>query len=275
MMIMRMNHYNAMAVMVQKFWRGSYVRKHIHDFYARKRYLNGLLVKNEMMRRKIDRFVEETNSELRYVNKGKFEDYLQRLAKQSHHLISTTKIPGIYNSPFWDFPAEMELRLRAVRHNEYIAEKPKKLAQKLKISKELLLPLKPHPPENNKNSSGDRIQGPFKSMVEVRKQRYKPFNSSLRCETSYYAVDIARKQMKSDERAREISSERFRLYGRYQPPYIGLDHTKSSYDVSNKLELRQDDPKKNISKIPMRCVLSPIPYFDRLGEAYTKGAVQL
>ena len=272
---MRMNYYHAMAEVIQRYWRGHFVRQHMHYYYARKKYLKGLIVKNEIIRKDVDIFIEEKNSDLRYLNRENYEERLQDYARQSHHLISTSKIPGIYNSPFRDFPAEMEFRLKAVRHRDYLAEKPKKLAQKLKIRKNLFLPLKPQPPEKSMHSSGDKIQGPFKSVAEVRKQRYKPYNPSLRCETPFYAVEEARKQLKSDNLASEISSQRFDLYRRYQPTYVGLDHTKSLYDIRNKFNLREEDPKKNISKTRMRNILSPIPLFDQLGETYTKGAFLL
>nr|XP_019935310.1 PREDICTED: spermatogenesis-associated protein 17 [Paralichthys olivaceus] len=46
--IMKMNFYEEMAVRIQRRWRGFYVRKYIHNFYARKRYLEGLSRNNEL-----------------------------------------------------------------------------------------------------------------------------------------------------------------------------------------------------------------------------------
>ncbi|XP_037835593.1 spermatogenesis-associated protein 17 isoform X4 [Kryptolebias marmoratus] len=47
--IMKMNFYEEMAVRIQRRWRGFFVRKYIHDFYARKKYLERLLINNELM----------------------------------------------------------------------------------------------------------------------------------------------------------------------------------------------------------------------------------
>lgn len=38
------------ALQIQRRWRGFFVRKYIQDFYARKKYLEGLLINNELMR---------------------------------------------------------------------------------------------------------------------------------------------------------------------------------------------------------------------------------
>lgn len=35
---------------IQRVWRGFYVRKYIHNFYARKNYLEGVVIKNELVR---------------------------------------------------------------------------------------------------------------------------------------------------------------------------------------------------------------------------------
>lgn len=35
---------------IQKLWRGVYVRKYIHNFYARKNYLDGVSRINEVVR---------------------------------------------------------------------------------------------------------------------------------------------------------------------------------------------------------------------------------
>uniref|UniRef100_A0A8C2WUD0 Spermatogenesis associated 17 n=1 Tax=Cyclopterus lumpus TaxID=8103 RepID=A0A8C2WUD0_CYCLU len=46
--IMKMNFYEEMAVRIQRRWRGFFVRKYVHNFYARKSYLKGLSRKNEL-----------------------------------------------------------------------------------------------------------------------------------------------------------------------------------------------------------------------------------
>ena len=62
---------------------------------------------------------------------------------------------------------------------------------------------------NEKSSPGKRFthnticinhyQGPFREPDEVRKQRYRSFNPTLRVETSYTALEEAREEMKRQE----------------------------------------------------------------------------
>ena len=47
---MQLEFFCSMAVIIQKIFRGYYVRKYKHDFYARKRYLNNVAQKNEEVR---------------------------------------------------------------------------------------------------------------------------------------------------------------------------------------------------------------------------------
>ena len=42
--------HDARCIQVQKVWRGYYVRKYVFNYYSRKKYLEGLLVKNAMIR---------------------------------------------------------------------------------------------------------------------------------------------------------------------------------------------------------------------------------
>ena len=43
------------------------------------------------------------------------------------------------------------------------------------------------------------IKGPFRDPVEVRKQRYRPFSPSLRVETNFETLEVARKSLKVKE----------------------------------------------------------------------------
>ncbi|XP_069378137.1 spermatogenesis-associated protein 17 [Paralichthys olivaceus] len=114
--IMKMNFYEEMAVRIQRRWRGFYVRKYIHNFYARKRYLEGLSRNNELVRRELD--------ELEHLQKRE-RDCLQVIKEQTnkvyqahrlHHLLSTKQRPGVFNSPFRPAPHETELLLRQVKY---------------------------------------------------------------------------------------------------------------------------------------------------------------
>ena len=272
---MGLNYYNEMAVVIQRHWRGFYVRKYVHNFYARRKYFSALAAKSDFFISKLEALKDHLELEEHLLARKKLEKRLEYHARNHHHLISTQEIPGIYNSPFLEFPHEMELRLKAVFHFDYVTGKSKKLAQKLEFKPHTVYSYKPHPPKYTSSLAKKELQGPFKPRKLVLRQRYKPFNPSMRCCIENDSLYEARKQLKRDEEAKVIHSQPFRHFYQYRTPYVGLEHTKSAYDVSNKLVLREENPTKHVSRTKMRNVLTPIPLFDRIGQAYTKGAVLL
>ena len=258
LMIMHLNFYNRMAVVIQSQWRGYYVRLHVHNFYGRKNYFKALEAKNELVRRGLAEFQKQLMLEAKFREREAGERLLNENARDKHHLVSTLKMRGIYNSPFKKCPDEMELRLKALFHLDYLDKKHRKPRRKVTLRKES----KPYSPETSQK--GVRYtQGPFKPPHVVRRLRNKTFKPYFRlhdCDD----LRVAREQWEIDENARIIHDVPFRSFYKYQPKYVGLLHTLSAYDVSNKLFLREEDPSKNISKKPMRTVISPIAFFDSL-----------
>ncbi len=43
-----------MATIIQRWWRGFYSRKHVHDYYARKRYLAQVKERNHQIRAELN-----------------------------------------------------------------------------------------------------------------------------------------------------------------------------------------------------------------------------
>ncbi|KAM7406315.1 hypothetical protein PAMP_000700 [Pampus punctatissimus] len=123
--IMKMNFYEEMAVRVQRRWRGFFVRKYIHNFYARKSYLEGLSMKNELVRRELDELEELQKRERDCLEMVKEQTAKVYQAHRLHHLLSTKQCPGVFNSPFRPAPHEMELLLRQVKY-----QTPTKLASR-------------------------------------------------------------------------------------------------------------------------------------------------
>ncbi|XP_043991463.1 spermatogenesis-associated protein 17 [Gambusia affinis] len=113
---MKMNFYNDMAVRIQKTWRGFYYRTYIHYFYARKRYLQQILMKNELLRKELDEIEKAQTREKEYLEATKEQKMKAYQAYRLHHLISTKQVPGVFNSPYRQDPEEMELLLRQVRY---------------------------------------------------------------------------------------------------------------------------------------------------------------
>ncbi|CAI5645846.1 spermatogenesis-associated protein 17 isoform X2 [Oreochromis niloticus] len=114
--IMKMNFYEEMAVRIQRRWRGFFVRKHIHNFYARKKYMEGLVMKNELVRRELDQLEELQKRERDCLDMVKEHTAKVYQAQRLHHLLSTKQCPGVFNSPFRPAPHEMELLLRQVKY---------------------------------------------------------------------------------------------------------------------------------------------------------------
>ncbi|CAB1418067.1 unnamed protein product [Pleuronectes platessa] len=94
--IMKMNFYEEMAVRIQRRWRGYFVRKYVHNFYARRRYLEGL-------------------SEIMNLSGGTWMS-LRNFRRESEIVCSTKQCPGIFNSPSRRAPHETELLLRQVKY---------------------------------------------------------------------------------------------------------------------------------------------------------------
>ncbi|XP_029950169.1 spermatogenesis-associated protein 17 [Salarias fasciatus] len=123
--IMKMNFYEEMAVRIQRRWRGFFVRKYIHNFSARKSYLDRLAVKNNLVRRELDELEELEKRERSCLEKIKEQTAKVYQAHRLHHLLSTKQRPGVFMSPFSTVPHEMELLLRQVKY-----QAPTKLASR-------------------------------------------------------------------------------------------------------------------------------------------------
>ena len=97
---MQMRYFHTVASIIQKIFRGYYVRKYKHDFYARKRYLTNVAQKNHEVRQKLDDFrkTSEIEEQKRKEEIARME--LTKVASNVHHLCSTKAVPGVFNSPY-------------------------------------------------------------------------------------------------------------------------------------------------------------------------------
>uniref|UniRef100_A0A3B3IL73 Spermatogenesis associated 17 n=1 Tax=Oryzias latipes TaxID=8090 RepID=A0A3B3IL73_ORYLA len=127
--IMKMNFYEEMAVRIQQRWRGFYARKHIHDFYARKSYMEGIIKKNNFVREELDEICYLQKKERESLKMIKEQTAKVYQAHRLHYLLSTKQCPGVFNSPFRQAPHEMELLLRQVKHSA-----PTRLVPKSRVS---------------------------------------------------------------------------------------------------------------------------------------------
>ncbi|PNH07657.1 Spermatogenesis-associated protein 17 [Tetrabaena socialis] len=97
---LRRAYFDAMATVVQRWWRGFYSRKYIHDYYARKRYLQAVRERNNQARAELnleaERAIIMQRQEAEERARRLFADKVAKL----HHLVSTATQPGIFNSPY-------------------------------------------------------------------------------------------------------------------------------------------------------------------------------
>ena len=83
---MQLSYFNSIATIVQKMFRGYYVRKYKHDFYARKRYLNNVSQKNSEIRDKLEEFKNQSEVEDQKRREEIARMELTKVASNVHHL---------------------------------------------------------------------------------------------------------------------------------------------------------------------------------------------
>ncbi|XP_062581253.1 spermatogenesis-associated protein 17-like isoform X1 [Saccostrea cucullata] len=285
-LIMKINYYNRKATYIQKMWRGFYVRKYVFNYYSRKRYLEALQIKNEIVRSELEEYSEMQEQERRRKAEKEQKERREQLARKNHYLISTEVIPGVFNSPFLPYPTDTEYLLRSVR--PLMHEKKKKTDKPFDPTcKSYDLP-RPRvlPPLSSKP------QGPFRDPSDVQQQRYKPFQPSLRVATSFTSLEDARQKMKDQEWVTRLNDNIFEPFSRRDVKYDPLLHTRSRYghlpygfryfreEFQDKHVSPQERERIIQSNIRLeqreksfKTLVPPIPIFDKLNDTYSQGQV--
>jgi len=275
--LMKLNAYNSMATKIQKLWRGFYVRKYIFNYYCRKRYLEGLVVKNEIIRSELSDYAEQQAQQRQWQHEQDQRRRLNEFTSKYHYLVSTQVMPGVFNSPFKPYPEEMEFHLRNAKPHKTAKSEDTKLSEGDVESrkydpgwKSYDLPMhEPLPPIHAKP------QGPFRDPRDVQKQRYKPWQPSLRVATAYTSVEEAREKMKQEEWVTRINDNIFVPFTRRNVPYETLLHTTSKYGhlPYGTKYYRQEFPDKWTFSQNFQKVVPPIPIFEKLNDTYSQGQV--
>uniref|UniRef100_A0A1I8IU60 Spermatogenesis associated 17 n=1 Tax=Macrostomum lignano TaxID=282301 RepID=A0A1I8IU60_9PLAT len=112
---MCLDHYNKQAAQIQKMWRGFYVRKYVFDYYSRKKYLESLVAKNEMIRSELAEQEEAMRREARKREEEETRRRLRAWAERHHYLVSTVVQPSVFNSPYRPFTLPEETLLLNTR----------------------------------------------------------------------------------------------------------------------------------------------------------------
>ena len=92
--------YDRMATLIQKCFRGHCSRKSRLDFYARKRYIEGVTLKGDQLLADLQDQYENNMESQRRMDEEKKAKKFDHLIGNLHHLLSTKRIKGIFKSPF-------------------------------------------------------------------------------------------------------------------------------------------------------------------------------
>ncbi|XP_040283545.1 spermatogenesis-associated protein 17 [Bufo bufo] len=272
--IMKMNFYNEMAVRIQKRWRGYHARKYVHNYYALKKYLEGVAMKNYFVRKELEEYTEMRSKEKRKKDLESAERVKEQRARRMHHLLSTEQIPGVYNSPYRQYPDEMEFRLQRARPLSHREHPEKDNNGDFVDWSDCRHPYsftttQPLPPIGKK-----KPQGPFRDPAEVLQQRYKPLVPTLRVATSFSSLEEAREELKRQEWTKGFQEDRFAPFSSFQKnkPYESLLHTSTEYKQIpySDQRFRDEDTVKWISRKDFKTIFTPIPLFDKYGRTYSK-----
>ncbi|XP_030645386.1 spermatogenesis-associated protein 17 [Chanos chanos] len=267
---MKMNFYNKMAVKIQQRWRGNYVRKYIHNYYARKAYLEELTQKNEQIRRDLEEFAELQRKERERISLEREEQQKCIQAQKLHFLLSTKQCPGIFNSPFRQAPDEMELRLQKVKPLMVRSATTDRKSRKTR-------PQSPRQPDSGHilpPIHSKQPQGPFRAAQEVQQQRSRPLEPSLRVATSITALEEARNELKRQEWRTRLIDQPFQPFSHVHnnKTYERSVHTSAPFEqvaYGNKY-FREQNTEQLQGKKPFKTVFTTCHVFDKFGRLYSK-----
>lgn len=267
--IMKLNHFNAMACKIQKQWRGYYIRKYVYNYHSRKRYLEALQVKNDHVRQELAEYAENQEVARKRAEEKKEKERKEHEARKNHYLLSTTVMPGIYNSPFLPFPTEKEFLLQSVKPlPNKRSPKGKEAYDPVCTSYDSKVP-KVLPPLIK------RPQGPFREPGDVQKQRYKSFQPTLRVSTDFYSLEKAREKLKNAEWVTRINDNTFQPFTHRFSCYEPLLHSTSKFGhlPYGAKYFREEFVDKHIVSQNFKTLVPPIPILGKLNDTYSQGQV--
>lgn len=93
-------YFDALATTIQLRFRGFHSRKYLHNYYARKAYVDAVVQKGEAVRVQLQQRLDTQVMEQTAEQEATGRETVNRLATRLHHLRSTASCSGIYNSPY-------------------------------------------------------------------------------------------------------------------------------------------------------------------------------
>ena len=117
-----------------KHWLGYKCRKNVMDYHANRKWLEYTRKKNEETLIELKEQAAKRQYELDRQKEENERKKFVDIAKNLHHLVSTTTIPGVYNTPFLPaelkpqvYNADIEEHLKGIFKSSFIKEKGKTL----------------------------------------------------------------------------------------------------------------------------------------------------
>ncbi|XP_047561721.1 spermatogenesis-associated protein 17 isoform X3 [Lutra lutra] len=113
---MKMNFYNAMAVRIQRRWRGYRIRKYCFNYFYLKEYLRAVSETNDAIREALEEFAEMKEREEKKADLEREEKERDYQARKMHYLLSTKQ------GPFRDITEVLEQRYKPLEPTLRVAE---------------------------------------------------------------------------------------------------------------------------------------------------------
>lgn len=218
------------AATIQRFVRGWWSRRHLHDFHGRKTYLRKVERRGAWTTEYLQREHQLKLSEAKAEEEQQMRREFDNLAGELHHLVSTKTIAGVYNPPYNDAlprafekPIEQHLRdscrvqlpksLRRPRHRVAIASASPRSFRALEHEAEPPGPPQELPdrlpPKSRSASVGrmQRIQGPFRSreQIEVANAKANNIFRTVQSSVPYNAAEHDRRMQQRLEKLTRLS----------------------------------------------------------------------
>eukprot|EP00747_Dinoflagellata_sp_TGD_P167543 gnl/TRDRNA2_/TRDRNA2_192130_c0_seq1.p1 gnl/TRDRNA2_/TRDRNA2_192130_c0~~gnl/TRDRNA2_/TRDRNA2_192130_c0_seq1.p1 ORF type:complete len:394 (+),score=62.44 gnl/TRDRNA2_/TRDRNA2_192130_c0_seq1:121-1302(+) len=267
------------AAVIQKFFRGHWSRKYLHDYYGRKKYLETVAKRGEWTQAYLQHEQQQNAIAAKEMEEREMRQEFDSLAGDLHHLVSTKSIPGVYNPPYndalpraFDKPIEQHLRdalhvrlprsLRRPRHKVLLASSSPRAASGYGPHPEHGVRTGMEPPAGPPQDLPDRnpyrsrsasvgrmqkIQGPFRSREQIEVANVKAANvyRSIQASGSYNAVEQDKKMQQRLSKLSRVSPMDF--------VPAGNDHTKlppSSVHASVPYRERAVDLRSDYVELP-------------------------
>lgn len=111
------------AVSIQRFFRGFYCRKYVHNFFARKTYLKKIAEDSEKVKDELALFEYKWRTADQLRKECEDREKFKKLTSNLHHLISTATRPGVFNPPYANaLPTAFNVPLETLIRDSFVPD---------------------------------------------------------------------------------------------------------------------------------------------------------